>query len=59
MNSVGSNNLWMNYQRFTLSGCKDMGIRKFKFVAKTQFLYRKQVGLKTYICIEREVDINI
>jgi len=25
-------------QRFTLSGYKDIGIRKFEFVAKTQFL---------------------
>ena len=24
---------------FTLLGCKDVGIRKFEFVATTQFLY--------------------
>jgi len=29
----------MKYLRFKLSGCKDIGIRKFEFVAKTQFLY--------------------
>ena len=29
----------LKYQRFTLSGCRDIGIRKFEFVAKTQFLY--------------------
>ena len=35
MNSVRSNNLSL---RFKPSGCKDIGIRTFKFVAKTQFL---------------------
>ena len=38
MNSVRSINLNLNYLRFTLSGSKDIGIRKFDFVAKTQFL---------------------
>ena len=28
----------MKYQRFAPSGCKDIGIRYFAFVAKTQFL---------------------
>ena len=28
----------MKYQRFTSSGCKDKGIRKFEFVGKNQFL---------------------
>ena len=27
----------LNYQRFTPSDCMDIGIRKFEFVAKTQF----------------------
>ena len=35
---VRSNHKSLKYQRFTLSGCKDIGIRKFKFVAKTQFI---------------------
>ena len=35
MNSVRSNNLRLKYQRFTPSGWKDIGIRKFEFVAKT------------------------
>jgi len=26
-----------------MSGCKDIGIRKFKFLAKTQFLYQDQI----------------
>ena len=39
MNPVRSNNPNLKYQRFTPSGCKVTGIRKFKFVAKTQFLY--------------------
>ena len=30
----------MKYQRFTPPGGKDIEIRKFEFVAKTQFLYR-------------------
>ena len=39
MNSVKSNSLSLKYRRFTPSGCKDIEIRKFEFVAKTQFLY--------------------
>ena len=38
MISVGSNILSLKYQRLTLSGCKDIGIRKFDSVATTQFL---------------------
>ena len=38
INSVRSNNLSLKYQRFTRSGGEDIGIRKFEFVAKTQFL---------------------
>ena len=37
MNSVRSNNLRLKYQRFTLSGCKDIVLRNFN-VAKTQLL---------------------
>ena len=29
------NNLGLTYQRFTPSGCKNIEIKKFKFVAKT------------------------
>ena len=39
MNSGKSNRSSFKYQRFTPSGCKDIGIRKFEFVSKTQFLY--------------------
>ena len=39
MNSVKWNNLRLKYHRFTPSGCKDIRIRKFEFVAKIQFLY--------------------
>ena len=36
MNSVyRSNNLSLNYQRFTLSGCLDLEIRPIEFVVKT------------------------
>ena len=38
MNSVGLNNLSLKYQRFMTLGCKDLGIRKSEFVAKSQFL---------------------
>ena len=38
MNSVRSNNLSLKYQRFTPSSCRDIVIRKFKFVAKTPVL---------------------
>ena len=37
INSVSSNNLRKKYQRLTPSDCKDVGIRKFEFKAKTQF----------------------
>ena len=36
LNSVKSNNLSLKYQRITTSACRDIGIRKFEFVA--QFL---------------------
>jgi len=32
-----SNNLRLKYQRFKPSGSKDIGIKKFEFVAKIQF----------------------
>ena len=38
MNSVRSNSQSLKYQRFKLSAWKDIGFRKFEFVAKTQFL---------------------
>ena len=38
MNYVRSNKLSLKYQRCLPSGSKDIGIRKFEFVAKTQFL---------------------
>ena len=38
INSLRSNSLSLKYQRFTPSGCKDIGVRKCKFVAKPQFL---------------------
>ena len=36
---IRSNSLSVKYQRFTASGFKDIGIRKFEFVAKAQFLF--------------------
>ena len=52
MNYVRSNNLSLKYQRFTPSGCKDTGIGKFEFVAKTQFLSRKYDFKFFYIFVE-------
>ena len=34
MNSVRSNSLSLKYHRFTPSGSKDIGIRKFEFVKR-------------------------
>ena len=42
-----SNSLSLKYQRFTALGCKDIGVRKCKFVAKTQFLWYLKEGPKT------------
>ena len=39
MNYVIPINLNLKYQKFTPSGCKGIGILKFEFVAKTQYLY--------------------
>ena len=39
VNYVGPNNLSLKYKRFTPSGYKDIEIRKFEFVTKTQFLW--------------------
>ena len=42
MNSVRSNNLSLKNKKIKTSGCKDIKINKFKFQAKTQFLYRSE-----------------
>ena len=43
MNFLRSNNLSMKYQRITSYGCKNIGIRKFEFEAKPQFLSAKSL----------------
>ena len=43
-NSVRSNSLSLKYHRFTPSGFEDIEIRKFEFVAKTQFLLPENVA---------------
>ena len=48
--SSRSNNPSLKYQRFALSGCKDIGIRRFKFVTKIQFLSSLNGGLKLLLC---------
>ena len=39
MNTVRPNNLSLKYQKFTPSGCKDLGNSKFEFVAQTFMLW--------------------
>ena len=46
MNFVRSNNVSLKYQRPTPSGRKDIGIRKFDFMTKTQFLSWKKEEIK-------------
>ena len=43
MNSVRMNILSLKYERFSPTGCKDIGNRTFEFVAKTQFLIAIEV----------------
>ena len=50
MNSVRPNNISLKYQRFTSSDCKDIGIRQFEFVTKTQFLCSKLIRLIPFLC---------
>ena len=45
MNSVRSNNLNLKNHMITPSGKKDIEIRKFKLVAKTQFLFQENAAL--------------
>ena len=41
-----------NNQSFTPSGCKDIGIRKFEFMAKTQYVYRgKMIAIMLRACL--------
>ena len=62
MNSfIWSNNIILKYQRFTPTGCIDLGIRKLEFVEKIQFLFLlsytcmlymlKYIYVYIYICI--------
>ena len=43
----------LKYSRFTLLGCKDIGIRKFEFLSKTQILYIENENYFQPIFIER------
>ena len=38
----------MKYQRSTILCCKDIGIRKFEFVTKTQFLCAPKINQSTF-----------
>ena len=52
MSYVRLKNLSLNNQRFTPSVCKDIGIRKFEFVAKTQFLSNLNQNLFEIKCFK-------
>ena len=51
MNFVSSNNLSLKYQKLTQSGCKDIRILIFGFVAKTQFLWQNVCQSRYTICL--------
>jgi len=57
VNSVRSNNLSLKYLWFTPSGCKDIGFRKFETVAKTQFLWNKNIQKWKILSKEWRMDI--
>ena len=42
INSLRLNNLSLKYQMFMPSGCKDIQIKKFEFVTKTEFFYKQK-----------------
>ena len=46
MNSVRSNILSLKSPRFKPSGCRDIGIITFKFVGKTQLLWKQNLATK-------------
>ena len=46
MNDVISKNVSVKYQRCTSSGCRDTGIKKSEFVAKTKLLYAILIDLQ-------------
>ena len=45
---VRSNNLSLKYQRVEPTGCRDIEIRNFEVVEKTQFLWLKKHNLSLY-----------
>ena len=67
MNYVRSNKLNLKYLRLTPSSYKDTGIRKFDFVAKTQFfseldtltpIFKNSQSL-TYLCLPSAAKIYL
>ena len=54
MNSVRLDNLSLKYQRFTLLGWRYIGISKFDFVAKTQFLLHGEGKVKKSLGEKKE-----
>ena len=51
INSVQSNCLSLNYQRFTPSGCRDTEMIKFKFVGKTTNTHRIAEKSSSYFTV--------
>ena len=50
MNYVKLSILGLKYQRFTSSGCKDMGLRNFEFVAKNSFTLNPPSSYLSVLC---------
>ena len=48
MNSARYKNLSLKYLRLKPKGCKEIEIRKFEFVAKTQFILRTLLTISTW-----------
>ena len=51
VNDMSNYKFYLKYQRFTPSGCKDVRIRKFEFVTKTEFITCISVGLSSHFIL--------
>ena len=61
MNSGGSNNVSLEYERYATSGCWDLGIIKLAFVGKTQFLWSRVFNLNIandYFILDNSINFS-
>ena len=56
MNSGGSSNVSLKYERYASSGCWNLGIIKLGFVAKTQFPFAR---IQIYIEKTKKNELNL